>query len=91
MDDDCFICRKHPGQIEIPGGLHFEDEQVVVSRPANIDYPTYLMLGTRRHVWEPADLTTIESEAVGHATLSPIPEWASGQDAVDFSRWPPNL
>jgi len=63
--DDCFICRKHQGQIEIPGGLLFEDEQVIVSRPANVDYPAYLMLDTRRHVWELADLTTVESEAVG--------------------------
>lgn len=65
MTDDCFICRKHRGQIEIPGGLLFEDDLVVVSRPANIDYPAYLMLDTRRHVWELADLTAVESEAVG--------------------------
>jgi len=63
--DDCFICRKHQGQIRIPGGLLFEDEWVVVSRPANINYLAYLMLDTRRHVWELADLTTIESEAIG--------------------------
>ena len=65
MVDDCFICRKHRRQIEIPGGLLLADELVVVTRPANIDYPAYLMLDTTRHVWELADLTTLESEAVG--------------------------
>lgn len=64
-DDSCFICRKHRGEIEIPGGTLFEDEHVVVTRPLGIEYPAYLMLDTRRHVWQLADLTVAESEAVG--------------------------
>lgn len=67
MGDDCFVCRKHRGEVTVAGGVLYEDDLVLATRPAGATYPAHLMLDTRRHVGELADLTVAEAEAVGRA------------------------
>jgi histidine triad (HIT) family protein len=61
---DCFICRKHKGEIVIPGGAIYEDD-IVYAGHVRIDtypaYPGYLMAETKRHTPGPADLTSQEA------------------------------
>ena len=65
MTDDCFVCRKHRGEVPIPGGVLYEDDLVSATFPDGATYPAHVMLDTRSHVAELADLTVAEAEAVG--------------------------
>jgi histidine triad (HIT) family protein len=67
---DCFICRKHRGEILIPGGAIYQDEIVYIGHAqiregeANA-YLGYLMVEPKRHVLGLADLTNIEAQTLG--------------------------
>jgi histidine triad (HIT) family protein len=57
---DCFICRKHRGEIVIPGGAIYEDDIVYAGHLRIDTYPAYsgyLMAETKRHTPGLAELT----------------------------------
>ena len=66
--NDCFVCRKHRGEIEMPGGVLFEDELVYVSHGAmqrdQLAYPGVCFIEPKRHVATMADLTRVEAERI---------------------------
>ncbi|MHA2855481.1 HIT family protein [Paenibacillus lautus] len=65
---DCFICRKHRGEIQLPGGAIYEDELLYVghiSSDSNQAYLGYIMIDIKRHVSGLAELQDDESAAVG--------------------------
>jgi histidine triad (HIT) family protein len=70
---ECFICAKHRGLIDVPGGAIAEDEHAVVTHlplvtPAGVAhdaYLGYLFVETRRHVAELGDLEAVEAASVG--------------------------
>jgi diadenosine tetraphosphate (Ap4A) HIT family hydrolase len=70
--EDCFICRKHRGEIAIPGGMLYQDDLVCgchIGSPEQIAggtaYLGYLMVEARRHTPGLADLTDGEARATG--------------------------
>jgi histidine triad (HIT) family protein len=68
--DECFICRKHRGEIEIPGGAIYEDEiifagHVHVPEGKSDVYLGYLMLEPKRHIAGLADLSDPEAQSLG--------------------------
>ena len=67
---DCFICRKHRGEISIPGGAIYEDSLVYVGHAqlregATAAYLGYLMVETKRHAPRLFDLTDEEAQTLG--------------------------
>src|SRR5579863_1492181 len=69
---DCFICRKHRGEIVVPGGVLYEDALVyaghIGNMPPQVEQPIYLgylMVESKRHVPGLADLTNDEAQAIG--------------------------
>lgn len=65
---DCFICRKHQGEINIPGGAIYEDELVYAGHIRSDQGPTYLgylMVELKRHAPGLAEQTGEEAQAVG--------------------------
>jgi len=67
---DCFVCRKHRGEISIPGGAIYEDDLVYASHVQIPEgqataYLGYLMVEPRRHAAGLADLTDAEAQAMG--------------------------
>jgi diadenosine tetraphosphate (Ap4A) HIT family hydrolase len=67
---DCLVCRKHQGELLLPGGPIFEDECVFachayLASTGSDQYLGYLMLETRRHVPGLYDLTDLESRTIG--------------------------
>lgn len=70
---DCFVCQKHSGEFEIPGGALYEDELVYASHGRIAEDATEAVLGTlfiepKRHVPGFADLTRAEAERIGLLT-----------------------
>ena len=68
--DDCLICRKHRGEILIPGGVLYEDDLVVASHSliAEGDMESYLgilFIEPKRHITGMAELTTQEAQRAG--------------------------
>jgi diadenosine tetraphosphate (Ap4A) HIT family hydrolase len=68
--EDCFICRKHRGEIEIPGGVIYEDDLLYVCHAQIRDGETKAFIGTlfiepKRHADGIEDLTEDEAAAVG--------------------------
>ena len=65
---DCFVCRKHQGHIQIPGGAIYEDELVYAGHVRSDQGATYLghlMIEPKRHVPGLAELTDEEAQALG--------------------------
>jgi len=67
---DCFICRKHRGEIEVTGGAIYEDKLLFVSHILDMQNPDstylgYLMIETKRHIPGLADATDAEAQAIG--------------------------
>ena len=67
---DCFICRKHRGEVSIPGGAIYQDDLLYVGHVQLPEGKTTCYLGwiiveTKRHVPELADLTDAEVQALG--------------------------
>ncbi len=67
---DCFVCRKHRGEIAVAGGPIYEDALVYAGHAAGPSgqatvYRGYLFAEPKRHAagWE--DLTNQEAEALG--------------------------
>jgi histidine triad (HIT) family protein len=67
---DCFICRKHRGEISLPGGAIYQDDLVYAGHAQIPEGQATVYLGwalveTRRHTPGLADLTDAEAQAVG--------------------------
>ncbi len=67
---ECLVCRKHRGEIAVPGGVIFEDDLIFIShaqlRGEEKDhYLGHVFVETKRHVPELADLSEREAQAVG--------------------------
>ena len=68
--DDCFVCRKHRGEVDAPGGFVYEDELVSASHIVIPGGHSSVYLGTlfvepKRHVPGMGDLTADEAQRVG--------------------------
>lgn len=68
--DDCFICRKHRGEVPLPGGAIYEDDLFFACHAFQPDKTDSLYLGwviieLKRHVKELSDLTDEESAQLG--------------------------
>jgi diadenosine tetraphosphate (Ap4A) HIT family hydrolase len=73
MGDACLVCREVAGEIELPGGLLWDDEHVVAFHLPPIDenvqpYLGHCLVVTRRHVDHLGDLTIAEAESVARAS-----------------------
>jgi histidine triad (HIT) family protein len=65
---DCFICRKHRGEIAVPGGCIYENKFVYVGHIGSNEksvYIGYLIVDLKRHAPGFGDMTEEESRAVG--------------------------
>ena len=67
---DCFICRKHRGDVSVPGGAIYEDDLVYVGHAQiregqTVAYLGYLMVEPKRHAPGLPDLTDSEAQALG--------------------------
>ena len=67
--EECFVCRKHRGEILTPGGIVFEDDLVSASHQiieqSEASYPGVLFVEPKRHVPTLADLNREEAERLG--------------------------
>jgi len=68
--EGCFVCRKHVGEISLPGCAVYEDDLVYAGHAAipegqTTDYLGSLMVEPKRHISGLADLTDDESQKVG--------------------------
>lgn len=66
----CLVCRKHRGEVRIPGGAIYEDDLVYAGHAGACEdadhvYLGYLMAETKRHTPGLADLTDDEAAAIG--------------------------
>jgi histidine triad (HIT) family protein len=67
---DCFVCRKHRGEVSVPGGAVYQDDLLYAghaSIPAEegVAYLGSLLVEPRRHVPGLADLTDAEAQRLG--------------------------
>ena len=67
---DCFVCRKHTGEIAIPGGIIFENELIYISHAQfwgdeKDHYLGHVFVEPKRHIAELADLTEQEAQLTG--------------------------
>jgi histidine triad (HIT) family protein len=65
----CFICRKHKGEVVVPGGCIYEDEFVYVGHIGSKEeliYLGYLIIDLKRHVPGIGDMTENESKTIGY-------------------------
>ncbi|WP_096154280.1 MULTISPECIES: HIT family protein [Bacillus] len=66
--NDCFICKKHAGNIETSGVTIYEDEYVYVGHIDGNGKPNYLghvMIDLKRHAPTLGDMTVEEAKAFG--------------------------
>ncbi|MCL5429361.1 MAG: HIT family protein [Chloroflexi bacterium] len=68
--EDCFVCRKHRGEVQIPGGVIYQDELLYASHAQIPEGKNKAFLGTlfiepKRHADAMEDLTEEEAAAVG--------------------------
>lgn len=71
IEQNCFICKKHIGNIIVPGGAIYEDELVYVGHvhwDSEETYLGYVMIDIKRHVPGLAELTDEEAKAFGLIT-----------------------
>ena len=71
--DECFVCEKHRGRVEVPGGSIYEDDLVYASHGIIPEGKATTYLGTlfvepKRHALGLADLTEAEAERFGLVT-----------------------
>lgn len=69
-NEECFICRKHRGEVETPGGFIYQDDLLVATHAQIREGETKAFLGTlfiepKRHADGIEDLTEEEAAAVG--------------------------
>jgi histidine triad (HIT) family protein len=74
VEADCLVCRELCGDVAVPGGFLWDDEEAVAFHTPPIEelgnprpYLGHLLIVTRRHVARLGDLTDDESTAVGRA------------------------
>jgi hypothetical protein len=72
---DCFVCRKHRGEIQIPGGAVYEDDLVYAGHIQILEgkstaYLGYLMVEPKRHAPTLADIDDTEAAAPARSPLS---------------------
>jgi histidine triad (HIT) family protein len=75
LHDDCLVCRELAGEIELPGGFLWEDENVVAFHLPPLEgneepYLGHCLVVTRRHVDHLGDLSVAEAESVARASRS---------------------
>jgi histidine triad (HIT) family protein len=68
--ENCLVCRKHRGEVSLPGGIIFENELIAITHAhllgeEKTHYLGHLFVETRRHVAELGDLTENEAREVG--------------------------
>jgi diadenosine tetraphosphate (Ap4A) HIT family hydrolase len=67
---DCLVCRKHRGEVEVPGGVIYENDLIYISHAQlwgeeKEHYLGHVFVEARRHVAEVADLTAEEAQVIG--------------------------
>jgi diadenosine tetraphosphate (Ap4A) HIT family hydrolase len=67
---ECFVCRKHQGEISVPGGAIYEDDLIYAGHASIPEGQTTAYLGSllvepKRHAPGLEDLTDIEAQRVG--------------------------
>ena len=67
---DCLVCRKHRGEIAVPGGIIYEDDLISISHgqlfgEEKDHYLGHVFVESKRHVPELADLSEQEAQAIG--------------------------
>lgn len=67
---DCLVCRKHRGEVAVPGGIIYEDDLIAISHAQLFGeekdhYLGHVFVESKRHVPELADLTEQEAQTVG--------------------------
>ncbi len=67
---DCLVCRKHRGEVAVPGGIIFENDLISISHAQlwgeeKDHYLGHIFVESKRHVPELADLTGQEAQAIG--------------------------
>jgi histidine triad (HIT) family protein len=73
VSGDCLVCREVAGEVELPGGLLWDDEHTIAFHvmPTGEDPQPYLghcIVVTRRHVDHLGDLTEAEAESIARAS-----------------------
>lgn len=73
MSTDCLVCREVAGEIDLPGGLIWDDAEVVAFHMPPMEgnprpYLGHCMVVTRRHVDHLGELTESEATSVAHAS-----------------------
>jgi diadenosine tetraphosphate (Ap4A) HIT family hydrolase len=73
VSDGCLVCREVAGEVELPGGLLWDDEQAIAFHVMPIDenpqpYLGHCIVATRRHVDHLGDLTEAEVESIARAS-----------------------
>lgn len=66
--DDCFICRKHNGELKVNGGCLYEDEFIYVGHIGSNEplvYLGYLIVDLKRHAAGYGDMNDDEARAIG--------------------------
>ena len=68
--DTCLVCRKHRGEVDVHGGVIYEDCLIYISHAqlwgGEVDhYLGHLFVEPKRHVAELGDLTAAEAEVIG--------------------------
>lgn len=67
---ECLVCRKHKGEIDIPGGIIYENDLIFISHAQlwgneKEHYLGHVFVESKRHVAELAELTDQEAQAIG--------------------------
>jgi len=75
LPSECFVCRKHRGLEDVPGGPIFENELVYISHAQiwsneSTHYLGHVFVEPKRHVPELGELSMEEAREIGlHTTL----------------------
>jgi histidine triad (HIT) family protein len=67
---ECLVCRKHKGEIDVPGGIIYENNLIFISHAQlwgneKEHYLGHVFVESKRHVAELAELTDQEAQAIG--------------------------
>ena len=68
--NECLVCRKHRGKVNVPGGVIYENNLIYISHAQlwgeeKEHYLGHVFVETKRHVAEVADLTEEEAQIIG--------------------------
>ena len=67
---ECLVCRKHSGEVDVPGGVIYEDNLIYISHAQlwggeKEHYLGHVFVESRRHIAEVSDLTEKEAQVIG--------------------------